>query len=278
MALDATAARVAVVQAQTLSVHELPSGRSLSRTAAADGEWVAAAFLPDGRLRALRRVRAVVGGPGRAVLPGFLELVDLAGGVASGRLPLEAVGHAVLASGLAGDRILLHEPQAPRVVSLHDTRSGRRLRAFAGEPGWPVTDALLLASGAVAVVEGSGAASRLRLSADGAADRLIELPAGFAVLGGELPGGRVAIGLYGPPSTGPRVDTAAGITVVVALPSGEIVRREAGLLPALRQGLSGGGRQSPGASTLFESPTGEIVRLDVDTGRRRLVLAAKTPR
>jgi hypothetical protein len=278
LALAARGERVAVVQAQTLSVHELPSGRSLSRTAAADGEWVAAAFLPDGRLRALRRVRAVVGGPGRAVLPGFLELVDLAGGVASGRLPLEAVGHAVLASGIGGERILLHEPLAPRTVSLHDARSGRRLRVFTGEPGWTLNDALLLTSDAVAVLESSGAESRLRLSADGEADRLIELPAAFAMLGGELPGGRITVGLYGAARPGTRDEKRAGDTVIISLATGEIVRREAALLPAVRQGLSGTGRQSPGVSTLFQSQAGEIARLDVDTGARQVVLAAKPSR
>ena len=187
---------------------------------------------------------AGVGGPGRAVLPGFLELVDLAGGVASGRLPLEAVGHAGLASDLGGDFILLHEPMAPRVYSLHDARSGRRLRAFAGEPGWPVGDALLLTGGAVAVVENGGGSSRLRVAIDGQDDRLIELPAGLATLGGELPGGRLTVGLHGTATTETRnAMKRRGDTAIVALATGEIVRREAGLVPALRQGL--GGRSSP---------------------------------
>jgi hypothetical protein len=273
LALDAAAARVAVVQAHTLSVHELPSGRSLSRTAAADGEWVTAAFLADGRLRALRRVRAVVGGPARAVLPGFLELVDLAGGVPSSRLPLETGWHALLASGIGGERILLHEPQTPRRVSLHDARSGRRLRVFAGEPGWPVGAGLLLASGGVVVIEGGGTANRLRLAAEGEADRLIELPGGFAILGGELPGGRLVVAVR----QAARPDSP-GDTLIVAFATGEIVRREADLVPATGQAFYASGGDSRGASTLFESPAGELVRLDVDTGARQVLLAAKTAR
>ncbi len=275
LVLGAGAERVAIVQPHTLSLHELPSGRSLSRTAATDGEWVAAAFLADGRVRALRRLRAVVGGPGRAVIPGFLEVVEMAGGVPSGRLPLESVYHAVLASSLAGERILLYEPQAPRTASLHDARNGRRLRSFTGEPGRPLVDAMLLASGAVAVVEGTGVSSRLRLATDGEPDRLVELPAGVALLGGELPGGRLAVGLYRGRTAG---SGNSRDTLVVALASGEIVRREAGIVPALRQGLSGFGRPSPAASTLFEAESGDIVRLDPETGQRQLVLAAKTPR
>lgn len=274
LALDEAAGRVAVVQAHTLSVLELPSGRALGRTAGADDDWVAAAFLRDGRLRALRRVRPVVGGPGRQVLPGFLELVDFAGGVPSSRLPLEAVGHAMLMSGIAGERILLFEPQVPRVVSLHDARTGRRLRVFAGEPPWRVNDALLLADGSVAVVEMDGTASRLRLATDMRLDRLIELPGPFVigVLGGELPGGRIAVGLFGaPPGPGARGEERVGETVVIELATGEIVRREAGLLPAA-------GQASKAAATLFETAAGELVRLDPDTGQRRVVVAAKTAR
>jgi hypothetical protein len=275
LVLGAGGERVAIVQPHTLSVHELPSGRSLSRTAAADGDWVAAAFLPDGRMRALRRLRAVVGGPGRAVIPGFLEVVEMAGGVPSSRRPLEAVGQAFLASGLAGERILLHEPLAPRRVSLHDARSGQRLRVFDAEPGWAVVDAMLLTGGAVAVVEGTRGSSRLRLATDRAPDRLVELPAGLALIGGELPGGRLSVGLLRPTKTG---SADSGDTLIVALASGEIVRREAGIVPALLQGVAGFGPPSPEASRLFVMQAGEIVRLDPDTGRREVVLPAPTPR
>jgi hypothetical protein len=282
LALDAGAGRVAVVQALTLSVHELPSGRSISRTAGADGEWVTAAFLADGRVRALRRVRPVVGGPGRATLPGFLELVELAGGVPSSRVPLDGVGHAVLASGIAGERILLFELGAspvagahvpPRSFSLHEAPSGRRLRAFQGEDGWTVTDAALL-DGGVAVVERREQANRLRLAVDGEADRFVELPAGFVMLGGQLPGARIAVGVW-PSALVPRAgEPHAGEALIVSLAAGEVVRREADLVPTARAGLYGGSRELRGAATLFETNAGELVRLDPATGSRQVVLAA----
>ena len=253
MALAAAGERVAVVQRHTLAVYELPSGRSLSRTTATDGEWVTAAFLPDGRLRALRRVRPVVGGPDRGVIPGFLELVELAGGVPSSRVPLEAVGHASLASGITGDRILLLEHLVPTGASLHDVRSGRRLRAFVSEPEFRVQGAKLLGTGAVAVIEGGATSTRLRLAADDAPDRLVELPARAAYFGAELPQGRVAVGLMSEPRPGPYGTRPNLDTLVVALATGTIDRRETGLWPA--------------GGPFFESAAGELVRLDPDTGR-----------
>jgi hypothetical protein len=269
-ALAAGARQVAIVQQQALSVHDLPSGRSLSRTSGSDGDWVTAAFLPDGRVRALRRVRPVVGGPGRGVIPGFLELVELGGGVPSSRVSFEAVGHAMPASDITGDLVLLYEPLLPRIVSLHDARSGRRLRRFESDPatGWVVRDAALVAGGVVAVVESAGPQSRLRLAAEGAPDRLVELPRGHAALSAVLPGGRLALGLHAEPASAPHAGAPAAETVIVAGASGELVRREPGLLP-VRLG---------GPAALFESSAGELVRLDVDTGQRHVVLAAKPSR
>jgi hypothetical protein len=273
LALDAPGDRAAVVQAQTLSVHEIPSGRSISRTSGTDGDWMTAMFLADGRLRALRRVRGVVGGPGRAVLPGFLEVVEFAGGVPSNRVPLDVLGHVGVASGIVGDRILLQEPRSPRTVSLHDLASGRRMRAFWGEDGWAITDVALFEGGRVALVEGRLGANRLRLAADGEADRLLDLPDGLATIGRELPGARIAVGLRRPLGSPGAGETSEAETVIVARASGEVVRRESGLTPASRVGLFGG--ESPGGAPLFETERGELVRLDVDSGSRRLVLAAK---
>jgi hypothetical protein len=264
MALAAAGERVAVVQRHTLAVYELPSGRSLSRSTATDGEWVTAAFLPDGRLRALRRVRPVVGGPDRGVIPGFLELVELAGGVPSSRVPLEAVGHASLVSGITGDRILLLEHLVPTGASLHDVRSGRRLRAFVSEPEFRVQGAKLLGTGAVAVIEGGATSTRLRLAADDAPDRLVELPARAAYFGSELPQGRVAVGLMSEPRPGPYGTRPNLDTLVVALATGTIERRETGLWPA--------------GGPFFESAAGELVRLDPDTGERKVVVPARPQR
>jgi hypothetical protein len=276
LALDAAGERVAVVQPQTLSIHEVPSGRTISRTAVTDGDWLTATFLADGRVRALRRVRGVVGGPGRAVLPGFLEIVELSGGVPSSRVPLEAASHAALASGIAGERLLLHEPQSPPAVSLIDIASGRRLRVFGVEGGAAIVGVALLERGGVAVVERAERTNRLRLAADGEADRLFELPGGLPMLSGELPGGRFAVGLLRRLDYGVGEEAEVGDTLIVARGTGEILRREPGLLPAGRGGFHGYRGESRGGATLFETEGGDMVRLDPDTGTRQIVLAAKS--
>jgi hypothetical protein len=271
LVLAAAGERVAIVQSSTLSLHELPSGRSFSRSAAADGEWVKAAFLPDGRVRALRRVRAVAGRG--SVRPGFVEIVELAGGAASSRTALDAVGHALLASPLTGSRVLLFEPVGPRTVSLHDVAGGSRLRTFAGEGAFGVHDAALLSDGTVALIESSRGAYRLRLASDGASDRLVELESAPVLLGGELPRGRIAVGLL--PAGGRQW---AGDTLVVEVASGRVVRRLEGLLPASLPRLGGGHADPSEASTLFGTRAGAIVRLDPETLAQSVVLEAAPSR
>jgi len=263
LSLDAAAERVAVVQSHTLSVHELPSGRTLSRTAAADGEWIAAAFLRDGRLRAFRRIRTVAGSPGRPTLPGFIELVELAGGVPTAGARLDAVGHAVLCSPPAAERVLLLEPLAPRSYSLHEAATGRRLGVFAGDDGYTVAHAVLLDDGGAALVESDHVRNRLRLALDGQPHRLVELPPGLATLGGVLKHNLLSIAIrrqlpFEPGRFGPELVE----TLLVAIDTGEVVRREPRLAPA------------GGVATLFITSEGDLVRLDPATGERQVLLKA----
>jgi hypothetical protein len=109
------------------------------------------------------------------------------------------------------------------------------------------------------------------------ADRLFELPGGFPMLGGELPGGRVAVGLARH-AVGEFAQTEAGDTLIVSRGTGEVLRRESGLLPAARGGFYGYKGETAGGGTLFETDQGDMVRLDPDTGTRQVVLAAKAPR
>jgi hypothetical protein len=270
LALSPRADRVAIVQNETLSVYEIPSGRSLSTTSASDGFWMAAAFRPDGELRAFRRVRPAVGPPGAGVLPGHIEVVSMSGGVPASAIRLEAVGHAMLISPADEDLVLLHEPLAPhRRISLHDARTGRRVRAFSGEDGFQVQEALLLANGRVALIEALAPTTRLRLAVEGQADRVAALPEGSAVIAGDLPEGLLAVGRFIPAN-----GRFAGDTLFFSSDTGEPRGREPGLLPALRQRLGPARRVSGAAAELFVSDAGELLQLDPVSRERRVLLPA----
>ena len=261
---------MAIVQSETLSVHELPSGRPLSSTSAADGGWIAAAFLEDGQLRAFRRVRAALGAPGQGVMPGRIEIVSLKGGVPESATRLDAVGHAVLSSPADAELVLLLEPLAPNRYSLHDPRTGRRLRTFSGEGGFQVASARLLDDGAVALVETLAPMRRLRLAREGQPDRVAELPQGAAFVSAGPPG-LLAIARF-EIARGPQ----AGETLFFSTDTAEPRGREPGLLPAFGYApwLSPRGTA---AAQLFVSDTGELVRLDPSTRERRVLLPSSPP-
>ena len=269
LALSAKAERLAIVQNATLSVYEIPSGRTLSTTTAADGTWMAAAFLKDGELRAFRRVRAALGALGTGVLPGRVEVVSMGGGVPTSAIRLDAVGHAILLSPADEDFVLLHEPLAPRRVSLHDARTGRLVRRFSGEDGFQVADALELEDGGVALIEAQPPTRRLRLAREGQPDRVALLPEGSAVISGGLPQGLLAIGRFVPAH-----GLLAGETLFFSSDTAEPRGSEPGLLPALRFGLGPSRRVTGVAAQLFVSDSGELVRFDPSTRERRLLLPA----
>jgi hypothetical protein len=259
LALSPQADRVAIVQNAMLSVHELPSGRTLSSTAAADGDWLAAVFLDNGELRAFRRVRAALGAPGTGVVPGRIEVVTLRGGVPEGAVRLDAVGHAVLSLASGADRLLLQEAFNPRVYSLHDVRSGRRLRTFAGEDGFRVMDARLLADGGVALVETLAATTRLRITHEGRPDGVAALPSIACHLGTGPSRDWLAVGCR-ELGRGP----FAGSTLFFSTDTAEPRGNEAGLVPTAE-------------ASLFVSDAGELVRLDPETHARKVLLAAPPP-
>ena len=268
LALSPRADRLAIVQNATLSVFEIPSGRMLSTSAASDGKWMAAGFRPDGQLKAFRRVQPVVGPPGTGVVPGRIEVVSMSGGVPTSAIRLEAVGHAILISPPEEESVLLLEALAPRRISLHDTRTGRRVATFTAQDGLQVMDGFLLSNGRVAILEAQGPDVRLRLAAEGQADRVVALPEGSTVLG-ELPGGLLAVG-RNVPANGRR----AGETLFFSSDSAEPRGREPGLLPALRLMLMPARRTVGTAAQLFVSDAGELVQFDPSSRERKVMLPA----
>jgi hypothetical protein len=260
LALSPRGDRLAVQQNATLSVHELPTGRTLSSTTAADGEWIAAAFLDGGELRAFRRVRASLGASGSGVVPGRIEVVTLKDGVAEAAVRLDAVGHAVLSLASGGDLLLLQEAFNPRTYSLHDVRSGRRLRTFAGEDGYRVMDAQLLADGGVALVETLAPITRLRIVHEGRPYGVASLPSISCRLSAGSSRGWLAVGCR-ELARGP----FAGSTLFFSTDTAEPRGNETGLLPTLD-------------ASLFVSDAGALVRLDPETHARQVLLPAPPAR
>jgi hypothetical protein len=252
LVLSPKADRLAIVQPSTLSVYEIPSGRKLSANAASDGTWMTAAFLPDGQLRAFRRVRPLVGPPGSAIVLGRVEVVGFSGGLPTSAIRLETVGHAILASSPEEDLVLLNDVLAPKQFSLHDARTGRRIATFAGQDGLQLIDAILLSNGKVAMIEAHGPEARLRLVMEGQPDHVATLPLGSAALH-ELPDGLIAAGHFTPA-------TNQFETLFFSADTAEQRGRQPGLRPEFR--------------TLFFSDKGELVRFDPASRERRVLLPA----
>jgi hypothetical protein len=263
VALSPRADKLAIAQIQTLSVFDLPSGRALSSTSAEGGAWMAATFLPDGQLRALRGVRPAVGGGAARV-----EVVTISGGLTATAVPLEVAGHAVLVSPPEGDLVLLAETVTPRRISLHDTRTGRRVATFGGQDDVQVNDGFILSSGRVAIIESQGPVLRLRLAREGEPDLTAELPRGSIFLG-ELPGGLLTVGRYVQAT-----DRLTRETLFFSSETAEPRGREPGLIPALRVNSLRARRVAGTAARLFVADSGELVDLDPATRERRVLLPA----
>ena len=271
LALSAKAERLAIVQNATLSVYEIPSGRTLSTTTAADGTWMAAAFLKDGR------AAGVPPREGGARRSGHRSPARPRRGRLDGRRRTDRARFASMPSDTRSC-----SPRPTRTSCCSTSRSrratsrsttlarGRLVRRFSGEDGFQVQDAYLLEDGGVALIEAQPPSRRLRLAREGQPDRVALLPEGSAVISGGLPQGLLAIGRFVPAH-----GLLAGETLFFSSDTAEPRGSEPGLLPALRFGLGPSRRVVPAsAAQLFVSDSGELVRFDPSTRERRLLLPA----
>lgn len=168
------------------------------------------------------------------------------------------------------DRLLVTEP---RRLSLYVLDGGRLVTLI---DAWSAANraAGLLSDGGAFSVEESAPGLRLRIfGPDGATRASVAMPGKFPVrLGGEPLPGLLSIGVD-------RWDTASlREALFVDVATGEVRRREAGLLPAARWGLWLGGPAPGSASTrLFWDSQRALVRLDPLTGERRVLIATGSP-
>jgi hypothetical protein len=148
--------------------------------------------------------------------------------------------------------------------------TGKRLWTHTSEAGSAPQDEMLLAGGAVAVVEKILGRNRLLIAADGRPDRIVELPEGLVSLGGELGAGVLAVTLRSPRPDGGGYQRDEGDTLLVSIDRGEILRREVGLVPAAHRAWTA----DAATASYFSSRAGWLVRLDAATGARQVVPSA----
>jgi hypothetical protein len=259
--------RVLVLTPASVSVYALATGERVASVRPPAGiDFESAAF------DSAQTIRAVGIRPGGDILaPRSLELltIDLAGPTLQVTGRIEAPGARWARTDPSGRRLLLRREKA-RSVGVFDARSGARVADIAAAPDAYSFDAGLLGDGRLALAEALPSGARVRFF-DPEGREAVAVPLGRARsvrLGGEPRAGRLAVGLemssFGPSDVA-LVDTAAA----------RLVRVEKGLAP-LRTGVvglfsSGLPVGSPGAS-LFTDDDGALVRLDPDSGQRRIIL------
>ncbi|MDQ2870495.1 MAG: hypothetical protein M3S32_07120 [Acidobacteriota bacterium] len=263
--LSADGARLGVIDGGTLSVHELPSGRSLvsARICPVSCEGAAAVFVTPSTVRVYRRDPE-----DQDAALAILE-VDVANRkwarVANGPSTWRWWGNA------AGDRLVALE-NGGKLVTLRDGRSAAVLaELYRGAPLDHVT-ARFLPEGRIALAAQGASGSWLSAFSDeGTGKGRFPLPlSGPFEIGGEISPGRLAIA----GRTEGRDRTELDI---VDLERGTAARAAGGLVP-----VAGGSRwlstappAGSEASKLFLDEAGALVRFEPVTGERRVLLAGR---
>ena len=162
---------------------------------------------------------------------------------------------------------MIHRLDRRPSLTLHDGTTGALLATLVAEGGAGRIAATFLRDGRLAVVE-SGQNVTLRMySRDGAPSWSLDIAATFAL--GEVI--QVAPDVLAVPlpyqGAGRRSDT-----VLVDASAGRVIRRESGLLPAASSWFARRGQTSADDGSLFVDDRGALVRLDVATGARQVLL------
>jgi len=159
-----------------------------------------------------------------------------------------------------------------RGAGLFDGRSGQAIADLQTRPGAFAADAGFLSDGRIALAETGPSGAQVRLfSGDG--HELAAVPLGrarFVRLDGEPMRGRLAVGLIAAPF-------GASDLAVVDTEAARLVRVEKGLGPLRSWDWFAGGSLEHGAagspgSRVFLDENGALVRLDPESGERRMIL------
>jgi hypothetical protein len=253
LALSARGDRLAIPDPDRLRVYEVPSGRALSDVAMPMTLQQRQAFF---------RADDTVVVYGRRSTGGPIDIVQVS--VASGRA--EVTGHMEAATSLrvdsSGDRLLATD-FGTKQIRLHDALSGAIIAPLASYGGL-LSASLFTRGGDIGVLLSAGGQARLSLfSASGRELRALDLGPAGRILLDEDARGRLLAGLERKPR--------AFETVVIASPTLEVVEHLDGLQP-----LQSWPPTWPSVgSGLFQDAAHHVVRVDVETGQREIVIGPR---
>ena len=264
--LSADGENVAVVQRSQAAVFKLGSAQALAVAPVRASWWRPIVFARDGRAH-------VLSGPADPLSPGVLDVtvLDPATGKAATTGHIPTRGYAFERWGADAARVAVVHSQARRPsLTLHDGSTGTLIATLVPEGRAGGIAVTFLRDGRLAVVEyGRGVVLRV-FSTEGAESLSLDVTPtfGFAQVA-EVAPGMLAVEL-------PFPGAAAGSdSVLVDVSAGRVIRREHGVKPAGPSWFARGAQAVADAGSLFIDDRGALVRLDVATGERRVVLGGR---
>ncbi|HEU0104573.1 MAG TPA: hypothetical protein VFT38_00275 [Vicinamibacteria bacterium] len=263
VALSADGENVAVVQRSQAAVFKLGSAQALAVAPVRASWWRPIVFARDGRAH-------VLSGPADPLSPGVLDLtvLDPATGKAATTGHIPTRGYAFERWGADAARVAVVHSQARRPsLTLHDGSTGALIASLVPEGRAGGITVTFMRDGRLAVLEyGRGVVLRV-FSTEGAESLSLEITPtfGFAEVA-EVAPGVLAVEL-------PIHGAAAGSdSVLVDVSAGRVIRREHGVKPAASSWFAPGAQAVPDAGGLFIDDRGALVRLDIATGARQILL------
>jgi hypothetical protein len=260
LALSADGSTIAVVQSRQVSVVPIGAERPVVAAHGGPGSVRQAVFTADGRVRALRRVPEAVGASGLEVIEidPRTRRVSVGGEIATRGNPTE-----IWARG--GELVVvLHRPDFRPSLTLHDGRDGRLLATPVAEGGAGRASMAFLADGRLAVVSATRSTDLHLFDGQGRLTATVQVAPWFA-LARVVPVGDDLLAVE-VPYQADKTDT-----VLVEASTGRVLRREQGLQPGSRPRPWLGLPSAP-TGDLFIDHRGALVRLDLATGDRNVIL------
>jgi hypothetical protein len=264
--LSADGDSVAVVQRAQATMFKLGSSQTTVVAPVRAYWWRPIAFTSDGRAH-------VLSGPADPFSPGVLDVIvlDPATGRAATTGHISTRGYAFEHWAPGAARVAVVHSQARRPnLTLHDGSTGALIATLVPEGRAGGIAVTFMSDGRLAVVEyGRGVVLRV-FSTEGAESLSLDITPtfGFAEVAEVAPGVlAVELPIHGP--------AAGSDSVLVDVSAGRVIRREHGVKPAAASWFARGAQAVPDAGSLFIDDGGALVRLDVATGERRVVLGGR---